>query len=719
MPPQNQNQPQLKDYQIHLPPLGEGAFGTVYHATYRGISDRAVKIFKPDTVDLPTMARELEKLSLMAEHPGIVTLHDFDLVAETPYYAMGLHADRKKDGTWKSRTLEDLCGRVGQREAARLIDQIADAMGYLHRHQVLHCDLKPSNVMITDEIPPRIKICDFGQSRGAARNTPDAVGTPLYSSPEQLLKPDESSGGAGFKWDVYSFGVLAFKLVTGRLPRLQQLLTNSDGSGADSELDLSILDETRHEDSLGESTLNRSGVVAEQLFEEEEVEWPADAPIDNRRKAIITRCLSLDRNERPADMREVHDLIERSLNERRVTRQRNWIALFASITLIAILATFFAGYEAYQARKASRAEQEARESAEELVRFILTDLRQNLDAEQQVELLEHIVENADTYINNLPTDRQTADTIRTIASALHTKAAFALGRGNAGLAAETYGQLIAIYERIIDGGGETNGRIRFALAEARSGMGDALRAQGRFEEALEFYENAIAMRDVENLKGAPEAIYLRNTANIHARAGRVLNDLERHADAVDQFGEAVRIHRILRDNFDSTQPGADDWRVLAAMNELAAACRLNQDDETAENLFEQVIELAAENGRYARRAPMAQALHGLGRIELDAGRPLEARKLFEQELQLREDLHRIERSNPMRGVELARCLASLAECYDLAYEAERALAIERLDRAVGLVEAVGENGRFAATAGDLKVDLEARLEAISGLGSDR
>ena len=51
----------IKDYQIHLPPLGEGAYGRVFRATYRGISDRAVKIFRSGAVDLSTMARELEK----------------------------------------------------------------------------------------------------------------------------------------------------------------------------------------------------------------------------------------------------------------------------------------------------------------------------------------------------------------------------------------------------------------------------------------------------------------------------------------------------------------------------------------------------------------------------------------------------------------------------------------------------------------------------------
>ncbi|MCG8600786.1 MAG: hypothetical protein MI807_11635, partial [Verrucomicrobiales bacterium] len=50
----------IKDYQIHFPPLGEGAYGRVFRATYRGISERALKIFRPGAVDLSNMARELD-----------------------------------------------------------------------------------------------------------------------------------------------------------------------------------------------------------------------------------------------------------------------------------------------------------------------------------------------------------------------------------------------------------------------------------------------------------------------------------------------------------------------------------------------------------------------------------------------------------------------------------------------------------------------------------
>ena len=276
----------VKDYNIYLPPLGEGTYGRVFRATYRGISDRALKIFRPGAVDLSTMSRELEKLSSVAEHHGIVTLHDFDLLSEPPYYAMGLHADQNPDGSWETRTLDRLCGHVDYREAWRLLKEIADAMAYLHRHQIVHCDVKPSNILLTDETPYRTKICDFGQSRGLAMEGFEPVGTPLYAPPEQLRDPRNSANGKGFRWDVYSFGVMAFKLVTGRLPRLQEL-ADAERKSFDPEatlLESSI--EGTLADAEGRDRIdgNRLATMTEAV---EDIRWPADAPFSAERRELI------------------------------------------------------------------------------------------------------------------------------------------------------------------------------------------------------------------------------------------------------------------------------------------------------------------------------------------------------------------------------------------------------------------------------------------------
>lgn len=704
----------IKDYQIHLPPLGEGTFGTVYHATYRGISDRALKIFKPDTVDLPTMARELEKLSSMAEHPGIVTLHDFDLVAETPYYAMSLHADRGEDGSWRARTLENLCGKVDAREAPRLIDQIAAALAYLHRHQVLHCDLKPSNILVTDETPPRIKICDFGQSRGSARQTQDAAGTPLYSSPEQLLDPSDSANGKGFRWDVYSFGVVAYKLITGKLPRLQQL---ADGdSGSKGEFEESLLDHTVTESSLGDSmAASRTRRVAELVFEEDEVQWPAGAPIDARRKAIITRCLSLDRRERFADMREVRSQIRRGDDERRVTRQRNWTILFASITALAVLATGMAAREAHRARKASLSEQEARKGAEELVRFILGDLRKELPPLGQAELLDHFAKNADTYFKSLPADMQTSQTMRSIAATLHSRADASLSRGEFQAAVDTYDTVLNIY-RQLDEGGNSNPRMRYVSTEALVSVGDAISALGESAQALDYYRKALELRGGHEETGTPVGVFLRSSADVHRKVAKLLRNAGEFREAVMSHEAAAGLCLQLKDLEEPIRPASNLARYVEALVDLGDAQVVAGDEDAAAASFELALETARSNRVFAD-APqvkdgLADALRSLGELRLRQGDARAALKLFSQEESERSDLFTLERSKPERHVDLARTLGAIGDCYDLEAPKNWGLINNHYSRAIQLLEGLRSISAETGETRQLLADFKARRDFV-------
>ena len=383
------DQPSIPDYQIHLPPLGEGAFGTVYRATYRGISERALKLFKPDKVDLTAMARELEKLSSVAEHHGIVTLHDFDLLGQTPHYAMGLHADKGDDDQWQTRTLEQLCGRIDAREGWRMMREISEAVAYLHRHHIIHCDLKPSNILLTDENPQRVKICDFGQSRGDRFDVDDTAGTPLYAGPDQLRNPSDSADGRGFRWDVYSFGVVAFKLVTGQLPRLQGL--------ADAENPSSDFDATQADNSLEATIADSDNIDNRQLADliesEPNIHWPPWLRMPPERRELIERCLSLDPNERYADMREVHAAMNHIDQQARVSRSTRLNAVFAVLLVVAIWASGFAFVQARRAKAATEAAMTSRDQARDLVLLVADKLSRELSQSGQEELISYVSEN--------------------------------------------------------------------------------------------------------------------------------------------------------------------------------------------------------------------------------------------------------------------------------------------------------------------------------------
>tara|TARA_R110002096_G_scaffold215310_9_gene403123 strand:- start:31998 stop:34139 length:2142 start_codon:yes stop_codon:yes gene_type:complete len=702
----------IKDYQVHLPPLGEGTFGTVYRATYRGISERALKVFKPDTVELPTMARELEKLSSMAEHPGIVTLHDFDLLTSTPFYAMSLHADAKEDGTWRSRSLMDICGKRDAKENARLIDQMAAALAYLHRHQILHCDIKPTNVMLTDENPPRIKICDFGQSRGINPQHVDAVGTPLYSSPEQLMNPGETANGKGFRWDVYSFGVLCYRLITGKLPRLQKLIEGQ----ADEDFEASIIEATTLEASVADTLSTEASRITKLIEEEPEIVWPDGAKIDNRRKMVITKCLALKPEDRFMDMREVRNEIIRSEQEKRTVRSRNWSLLFGAITGVAIVASSLAFYESHQARQASESEQKARRDAEELVNFIMFDLRQNLGPMEKMELLEHIADNADTYFENLSKDMRTVQSLKLLANILR-------GRGDAAIVRGLHEDAIAAYEKafnILDQlsqNGKGDPAMTFRSALILVGLGDCYRLKEDLDTAAEYYDLALEMRDLETASGASEERYFSNTAEIFVRKAEIQKTIERYDQAIRSFDEALRLATLVRKLPNQTASVANQLMVVKVLNARADTHLAAGERKDAKDNYEEAIEVGRDRMDLFEfsttlQAAVAYGYHALGLSHLEDGDLVGALIYLRQELLVRQEIQRREPRDSKHTVLLAKCYAAVGRCYNLELPASRSLALENLLRAIRLLETMRNPLQFSREREELIQEYRDRTSEI-------
>jgi serine/threonine protein kinase len=323
------------DYVMHVPPLGEGAYGVVYRATYRGSSERAVKIFKMGTLDLPKCQRELEKLQRVQEHSGIITVYDFDLAADPPYYVMSLHAALEADGNWLGRTLQRSIGQTSTTESLRLLRQVAESLAYLHKQDIAHCDVKPSNVLLTDEQPAQTKLCDFGQSRVSGLKDFEVSGTPFYASPEQLLEPANSLEGRAFRWDVYSFGVLAYEMLTGKLPRLQQMREDlaQPASAEDPVASIRSFDDKDSSISLNAQLLAEATTAAPLA------QWPKSASIPQGLKELICRCLEIEPQRRPASLQEVITIwnqIDQAAQEsanrlQKRYRLQTWLAIAALV----------------------------------------------------------------------------------------------------------------------------------------------------------------------------------------------------------------------------------------------------------------------------------------------------------------------------------------------------------------------------------------------------
>jgi eukaryotic-like serine/threonine-protein kinase len=188
-----------------LSSLGSGGFGSVYLAEDTWIDKKvALKVPHKQTLD-SEMLKEPRLLASMS-HPNIVTVltaeKEDDLFFIVMEYVPG-------------ETLERLITREGALEVTRALDftcQICNAVDHAHRAGVLHRDLRPGNMLVSET--GMLKVTDFGTSRFleiAAHGT-TVIGSPPYMAPEQF------HGKAVFASDVYSVGVTMYQMLTGELP---------------------------------------------------------------------------------------------------------------------------------------------------------------------------------------------------------------------------------------------------------------------------------------------------------------------------------------------------------------------------------------------------------------------------------------------------------------------------------------------------------------------
>jgi serine/threonine-protein kinase len=200
-------------YQI-LEPLGVGGMANVYHARDLNLQrDVALKLLRDDFVeDASFRVRFLQEARAAANliHPNIVTIYDFGYDPGRYFIIM-----EYVQGT-DLKTLLRRRGAFPVAEAVDLMVQICAGIGYAHRAGLIHCDLKPHNILVTAD--GRGKITDFGISRALATVRPDEKASVVWGSP-QYFAPEQAAGGPPSPAsDVYALGVILYEMLTGRLP---------------------------------------------------------------------------------------------------------------------------------------------------------------------------------------------------------------------------------------------------------------------------------------------------------------------------------------------------------------------------------------------------------------------------------------------------------------------------------------------------------------------
>lgn len=194
--------------------LGSGGMSIVYRAHDLMLERTvAIKLLRKDYSNNPQFRQQFRqeaKAAASLSHPNIVTVHDFGLDSNQLFIIMEYVPGNDLKSLLKKN------GKMSIPDSIDLMIQACAGIGYAHRAGLVHCDIKPQNMLVTPDM--RLKVVDFGIARALANIAPDEKteivwGSPHYFSPEQAAGNAPSPAS-----DVYSLGIVLFEMLTGELP---------------------------------------------------------------------------------------------------------------------------------------------------------------------------------------------------------------------------------------------------------------------------------------------------------------------------------------------------------------------------------------------------------------------------------------------------------------------------------------------------------------------
>lgn len=194
--------------------LGEPGMSRVFLAQEVGLGRKVVvKVLPPDlaaSVNLKRFDREI-RVAAKLHHPHIVPVLSAGVAAGLPYYVMPFI-----EGESLGQKLERE-GEISVPETIRILTDVLGALAHAHEHGVAHRDIKPDNILLTDDVAV---VADFGVAK-ALRNSADpgssltsggiALGTPAYMSPEQA----SGDPSTDHRTDIYAIGAMAYEMLSG------------------------------------------------------------------------------------------------------------------------------------------------------------------------------------------------------------------------------------------------------------------------------------------------------------------------------------------------------------------------------------------------------------------------------------------------------------------------------------------------------------------------
>jgi len=704
--------------------LGEGGFGEVWLGHHGKTHDARVFKFCYQADRLRSLQREVTLFRLLKETLGsrsdIARILDWNF-EKAPYF---LESEYTEGGNLLEWTAErGGADAVPRAQRLELIAQIADALSAAHSVGILHKDVKPSNVLITNGTSgnPQVRLTDFGigvvTDRGVlaergitlfeltemvANGTSSAGGTHLYMAPE-LVEGRTPTVQA----DIYALGVMLYQFLVGDFSRAL-----ASGWRRDLDDEILIEDIASMVDGHPDRRLRDAREVAERLRTLEERRALRDA---ERR----------EREERDAERRALE----------RAQRRRKISALIAAAATVVLVVVSILAYQAIEARKEA---ERRRAQAENLIGFMVGDLREKLAPIGRLEILDEVGDQALAYFDAVPSNDLTNDEIFRRSQALYQIGEVRFASGNLREALQAYRDSLTNalslpqgeaakpewlkglgtshfgvgYVRLRQGDLEgalesfqeylhiaeelvarepTELEWQLETAYALSNIGSVQQARGDLDEASESFSRSLAIRQMLVATDPSNIAWRRGLGVAHNKLGVVLNSLGRPREALKHFEEDLRISQ----NLAALAPLDTDLQHRVGVGHAYVAYileALGRLDDAMEDLVlgrKSLLELTRRdptNSGWLR--DLAVVNRQIGSVELDKGNPRAALESFRSAHTMLQDL--VEQNPTDSGWQMDLIHAELSVGRALLLLRDDRAARETLSRGIQRAMALGD-----------------------------
>lgn len=704
--------------------VGEGGFGEVWLAIQKSTSERRIFKFCYEADRLRSLQREVTLFRLLREtlgkRPEIVRLIDWSF-AEAPYFLEAEYVDGGDLLTWAAS--RGGIAALPVEDRLEIVAQVAEALAAAHSVGLLHKDVKPQNVLIaTVGEGFRAKLTDFGISELADHRELLAKGITVMGM-TAVVMPGDSAGSsitgshlymapevaegrrASLEADIYALGVMLYQLLVGDFRR-------SLGSGWRRDVEDEILVED----------------IAAFVDRDPERRVASAREVATRLRTLGERHRKLD-----AERRTLRDAEAARLALERSQRRRKMISLLAAVTAVFLVVVSILALQATRAREVA---ERRRADAEDLVGFLLGDLRAKLEPVGRLDVLDEVSAKAMEYFASLNADEWTDDDLFRHSKALVQIGEVRIAKGDLGGAMQAFDEALELSSDLVARDGTRGewlldlGAIRFWRGNVQWVRGDRGAARQEFEAYLQASERLVAL-DEDNPDWRMEIAYAHtNLGMVHEASGEL--DLA--------IAEIQRSNRI-KEELIALDPANLERRKSLANGRSWLASILSKGGRLAEALAQYRAELTMRRALIDEDPVNAGSLYmaaisysHVGSLLLATGQLAELPSTFENHHRIMTDLAARDPVNAEWQLELAMSYLNLGRARLASRRwpearAELAASREILEK---LVEADPLNReklaklavvRFRQTelelnAGDSFIDLEALGETLDSLAAN-